>query len=133
MSEDNSKTALALKIGVIVIAVGAALFLAFRSGDEAEQPDAAEDAMPYICLDDNHVFTLTPKVFQEMSRQGEVKTDGQRLDEGRTFVRCPTTKQFTAVPAIKCPKDGTFFPGRRKDGVPGKCPKCGYAFYHTHP
>lgn len=128
---ENSKSALALKLGVIVVAVGAAGFFAFHGGEPGEQPDAAEDAMPYICLDDNHVFNLTPKTFQDMSRQGDVKTDGQRLDEGRTFVRCPTTNQFTAVPAIKCPKDGTFFPGRVKDGTPGKCSKCGYTFYHT--
>lgn len=131
MAEENSKSALALKISVIVVAIAAAVFFALRGREETEQPDAAEDAMAYICLDDNHVFNLTPKTFQDMSRRGDVKTEGQRLDEGRTFVRCPTTKQFTAVPAIKCPKDGTFFPGRLKDGTPGKCPTCGYAFYHT--
>ena len=131
MPQESNKTALALKIGVIVIALGTAVGYTMFNRETDEQPNAAEDAMPYICLDDNHVFNITPQQFQDMSRQGEVKTEGKRLDEGRSFVRCPTTKQFTGVPAIKCPKDNAFFPGRVKDGTPGKCPKCGYAFYHT--
>jgi len=121
---------MATKVAVIVVVIGAAIIFFFRGGAEEEaQLDTPESATTYICLDDGHVFKLTPAAWEKLSKDGGIKTPNEDSRIGLTLVRCPTTKEYSAVRAAQCPNDQTWFPERMKDFTPGKCPKCGFAFY----
>lgn len=121
-----------LKIAVIVVALAGAVFFLWRSRSEEEgQPDTAESAVTYICIDDGHTFEVTPAGFKRMSEEGKVKSSeaDSELGGGVVLLICPTSGQSTAVRAIQCPHDQTWFARRLPDRTVGKCPRCGWSLY----
>ncbi len=129
--EGEKKTRwLALKLAVIVLAAGGALFFALRNRDDSsmKQSDAPESAVPFICAKDGHTFPVTPAKFEAMGK--DVRAAGDSSGRGGLLtLRCPKCAQMTAVRGQPCQKDGTVFPARLLDGSTGHCPKCGWSFY----
>lgn len=115
-----------LKLAVVVLALGGAAFLAFRGGEE--QNNAPNSAVPYVCLECNHVMQWTASDYDRALKAGrpagsqEEPTRGQRL--GLTCEKC---NRPAVARAEKCPKDGTPVPIRTKDGSAPRCPKCNWS------
>ncbi len=128
-TNDTSGLRKGLKIAVLVVALGLAVFLGLRGGSNEGQLDTPASAEPYICLDDGHVVQLTPAQWQKLAEQGDVQEvavggDPDRVGRGsdaRLMIRCPKCQQFTMGKAMPCP-NGSFVPVINKEGQPGKCP-----------
>ncbi len=129
--EGEKKTRwLALKLAVIVLAAGGAVFFALRGRGDMKQSDAPESAVPFICAKDGHTFPVTPARFEAMEKAGDVRAAGDPSGRGGILtLRCPKCGQMTAVRGQPCQKDGTVFPARLLDGSTGRCPKCGWSYY----
>jgi predicted RNA-binding Zn-ribbon protein involved in translation (DUF1610 family) len=115
-----------VQIGVIAAALGGAAFFLLRTDPENEQIDTPESASPYICLDDGHVFELTPAGYQRLGEAGGIKGSSEPGVRGMLMLRCPKCGKLKAVAARRCPKDGTVFAGWSPDGQAPKCPTCGW-------
>ncbi|NLX24218.1 MAG: hypothetical protein GXY55_21425 [Phycisphaerae bacterium] len=128
-STEQNKTAVIIKLGLVALAFAGAVFFTMRGrgDDEARQLDTPESARPYICLDDGHVFQVTPADFKRLTEKLPPDDHGGNV----LVIPCPTTGQVTATPAEQCPNDQTYFPLRQKNGKFGKCPKCGWS-RHGH-
>lgn len=129
MATDNGSSGVAtgVKIGVVVVALAAAAYFAFRSGADEGQVDTPDSAAPYICLECNEPFSLTPAGYERLSKAGGVKTISQgESRRGELRFRCPKCEKFGGVPALVCPKDQSTFANISVKGEPNKCPKCGW-------
>src|SRR5439155_906894 len=80
---------------------------------------------PYLCLSDGYTFTLTPAQFEKKLQASEARNSSEDGRSGVLLLKCPQCGQFSAVKALKCPRDGTLVPIQNKVGTPGKCPTCG--------
>lgn len=107
-------------IAAIVVLLGAAVYLTFfRSDPEARQSDDPADSTPYICLDCQHRFDLTPAGYVQLHREGGVPaTKGPNADV--PLLRCPKCSKFSGTRAFLCPKDGTAVPSldRQRSALP---------------
>jgi DNA-directed RNA polymerase subunit RPC12/RpoP len=128
--EDESRKGLIIKISIIVVALGVALYFTFRGGEEDIHPNTPESAEAYVCLDCGHQFKLTPREFHDLLDENKVQLADEYKAGSQNMVACPQCGKMTGVLARECPNHpGTFFPGRMADGTPGRCPTCGFAFY----
>jgi hypothetical protein len=111
------------------VAILAAVYLSLgRGGTASEQLNTAASAEPYVCLSDQHEFTLTPAQFDAKLRADEGRTDSPDGSRGGVMkLKCPKCGQFTAVKAVRCPKDQAIVPIVDAQGKLGRCPKCGAA------
>ncbi len=125
--DEQSKTALIVKLALVAVAAGGAIFFTLRGGGdgEARQLDTPESAQAYICLDDGHVFQVTPADFKRLTENLPADAGGGAI----LVIPCPTTGALTATPADQCPQDKTHFARRQRDGRFGRCPKCGWSRY----
>jgi len=127
-TEEGKKPIAAIGL-VAVLALGAVVLLVSRDDSEAEQSDSPQSAVPYICTDCGHVFELTPAAYEQLTKEGGVKTPADPERGGIPMLRCPECGKLAGVGACSCPKDQTVFARRQANGRPGKCPKCGWSYY----
>ena len=81
---------------------------------------------PYVCLADGEVLNVTPAIYEQMRKAGDV--GGREGVAGRSigvYLRCPKCKKTLMVAGVRCPKDNTPFAPIDLEGKPGVCPKCG--------
>ena len=128
-SEEGGTRSLVVKIAVIVVALGAALFFVLRGDSEGEQPDTEESADTYICLNCGHVFKLTPAEVAELGEEGGSGVLNEKKGLRFPVYRCPECGQIKGTQADECPTHHTFFPRRLEDGTLGRCPECGWSFF----
>jgi hypothetical protein len=117
--------ALILALIVLVLAVSV---LAWRNRQEG-QPSGPESAVPYVCLECQHVFKLTPADFERLSKEHAVKGPADPTAGGILLFKCPSCGKLAGAQAVACPKDGKMLPRRLANGKPGRCPQCGWSFY----
>ena len=120
---------LMVKVTVIVVALGGALFLFLRGGSETVQTDAPASAVSYLCPDDGHLFKVTPAGFEQLEKNGDIRSPDPVEGTGVLMIRCPKCRQIRAVRAVRCPADQSPLARRLPDGQPGRCPTCGWSFY----
>lgn len=116
-----------IKVGVLVVVLAAAGYFALRSDGDTDQIDTPDSAAPYMCVECNTPFGLTPAGYERLSKSGGVKTITKgESRRGEVRFRCPKCEKFGGVPALVCPKDKTTFANISVKGQPNKCPKCGW-------
>lgn len=128
-SEHPSSRSSAIKIAVAIAAlVAAGTFAAYNwiGSKEVEQPDTAESASTFVCLECKHTFDLTPAAYVELNRSGDIQVMNGSETRGRRWVRCPQCQKFAAVLADRCPRDNTAVPRYGKDNKIGRCPQCNW-------
>lgn len=123
-AEQSGSRSLAIKVGVIAVALGAAVYFGiFRASGEEGQLDTPESATPYVCLEDGTVQEVTPAEFEKRLNAGEVSTPERGAYVGFRL-RCLKCGKRTSMQAVHCPNDKTPVPLVGRDGKPGTCPKC---------
>lgn len=128
--ETPDKRSLLVKIGVIVAALTAAGYFAWRAGSGAsDQLDTPESAVPYVCLNCAATLSMTPADYDRAinTPRPPPPAGSEEPMRGRSSgVYCEKCGQRTLVLGTRCPKDGTVVAKRGKDGRSGKCAKCGW-------
>ena len=70
-----------------LLLLSVAVFLAVRSRDDTTVfPDSPEHAHAFMCEEDGHTFTLTPKALQAALQSGKASM-GNRIERGQS-ARC---------------------------------------------
>lgn len=122
--EKESKVGLIVKISLLVLAGVGAIYFAVRGGGDADQQlNTKESEAAYICLEDGHVFRLTPYMWSQPG-QTQTKEGGETGVRSRaiTMVKCPQCTKFSAVLALECP-DGKVIASVDKNGQFVDCPQ----------
>ena len=89
-----------------LLLLGVAAFLVVRSRDDTTDfPDSPEHAHAFMCEEDGHTFTLTPKAWQAALQSGKA-TMGNRINRGPLTAECPQCGKMTARRAPRCPVCG---------------------------
>lgn len=128
-AHDPARKSPVLKITIAVVALlaaGAYTTYTLVGSDRVEQPDTAESASTFVCLECHHTFQLTPAAYVKLNRSGDIQVTNGDGPRGRRWVRCPQCRKFAAVLADRCPQDGTAVPRYGKDGKTGRCPRCNW-------
>lgn len=128
-SDEPSARGKAIKIGLVVVLLGAAGVIAYtRSGSgKVEQLDTAETATTYVCVECSHSIDLTAAQYAEMVAKNHAEQPASKEPRGDSALRCPNCQKPALGMGVKCPKDGTAIPLRTKDGKTGRCKKCNYS------
>ncbi len=113
-----------IAVAGVLLVLAALIFL--RSGADARQSDAAEDATQYVCLECGQGFALTPAAYDQLAKAGGIQAAAGDEIRGRVCLKCPHCGAFGGTRAVPCPKDGSPVPRIGKDGRRGHCPKCGW-------
>jgi len=105
----------AVKIGIVVVLLAAALAITLLTGDGAEPlADTPESSIKWRCADCEHTFDLTA------FKSGEA----QRRAQAIAPIHCVHCDEQSAYQVIACPECGTLYFGSEAPGSTGRCPKC---------
>jgi len=122
----------AVKIGIIVVALGVAVFF-FVRGDKELKPELADGATGIrncLCTQCEHQWDVMEAEWKALMQAAPEPpppptTDGiksRRSPQPIKMVQCPQCSEFAAVLAEKCPDSDTWYPVRNPDGTRGRCP-----------
>ncbi len=103
-----------LKIGIIVVALGAAVAITFLFGDDGQTlPDTEDSKTVWQCTKcDNRVEWTAYEVQMEYAKTA-----------GVPFI-CPKCKETSVYQLMACMKCQTLFFGSEVPGETGQCPEC---------
>lgn len=104
----------AVKIGIIFLALGAAIVITLFFGDAEEAPNDAITITQWKCVECEHSFELNAAALdREYSKT-----------EGKLPLYCPKCGKQTAYQPMACLRCNTLFFGPEVPGQPGICPVC---------
>ncbi len=105
----------ALKIGIAVVLLAAALAITMLTGDGSEPlPDTPESNVKWRCSDCEHTYDLSSlKSAEAQTRAGATAP-----------IHCAKCDVKAAYQVIGCPECGTLYFGSEAPGSTGQCPKC---------
>ncbi len=105
----------ALKIGIAVVLLAAALAITVLSGDGVDPlADTAESSVKWRCTECEHTFDLSAL------KSAEAQTRAQATAP----IHCTECEEKAAYQVIACPDCGTLYFGSEAPGSTGQCPKC---------
>ncbi|MFH1419173.1 MAG: hypothetical protein ABII12_12920 [Planctomycetota bacterium] len=120
----------AVKIGIIVAALGVAVVVFVMTGKEPEsrRPPGASETRDCLCTQCGHRWEMAEAEWHaaiQAAPAAPPPPEGPRTRNSPRpikMVQCPQCNEFAGVLAAKCPDSDTWYPIRNPDGTRGSCP-----------